>query len=574
MTEFLWLTGFLRLLFLRYLPLYGDTAYFFHYSFFQSFCRKKCDIFYISGTRVPILHYYRFLGWLSRLFQVSPEKVEQLHHCLLFYLEIGLIFQLLLHFGMKEQALLLPLFYFLFLLPPRTFSYFGSCEIFNSLFDVIFLSVCIFWLPVAENGWSVFWLSFFALWYLASFKFLHAVKYPLFWVVFFVNYWLWAVLGGLFGLLVALYPHWRFSGIQRIIKIVRSYKSCNEKGRAHFTSLHKDFLWMHLPGFCAILMAYPLMSTEFRNFFYLLFLLDFFIIALQNNAYPYQGLPLFKYYAVACVLLPVPWSAGLLIFFLVYSLYHPLHLFPAKLYRQDSFIRVQNELGSFLLEKKVQATEGLLSFGYFVVIHVKARIPEYLDYFYAWQFMQSVELLNELYPNWEKEFREKLQNNPPRFVLIWLDEVNILNIEAISELSGCKYRLLQTFLHDKLLLFEKRTAVVTSDSEANFQEKINKKREKTGELFLQKGSVLMENIQTLSPYLQLYPKVIIVVAADLFSEASNLFPQTNFISEADFLNQKLLMDNTQYLLYTNSSQNNIVEKMANKKNGAIITKLL
>jgi hypothetical protein len=300
-------------------------------------------------------------------------------------------------------------------------------------------------------------------------------------------------------------------------------------------------------------------------------LLDFIIIVLQNNAYPYQGLPLFKYYAVACVLLPFPLSFGILLFFLVCNLYQPLRLFPAKLYRQDQFIQAQNEVGDFLREQKIQATDGLLSFGHFVVTHVRAGVPEYLDYLYAWQFVQSMDLLNELYPGWENEFREKLQNNPPRFVLVWLDGVKILNIGAISGISGCEYRLLQGFLYDKLLLFER-----VAEKGAGFSGLVaqDKRAGEQSRLFLQKGAFLAENLKTLSPYLHLRPKIVVVTATELFAELKNLWPEADCISEADFLNREKLAVDTQYLLYTNSNQNNIVEEMAAKKNGAVITKLL
>ena len=556
----LWALGSLRFFFYRRLPFYPDSAYFFHYALFSPHSiPKHYDIFYLSGSRVPIIFYYRFLNWLGSILGVGHKFVEQCSHIILITLQGVLIYEILEAVGVSENLLLFPILYFGYFLPPRTFSYFGNNEIFNSLLEVIFLYAFLLFDAAHHSNSVILCGSIFITWSLLSLKFLHFLKLPIYAYFFLLASPPYTFLGVLIGTLLAIIPH---LGIKSKIlwRTLRSYVQSNKDHRASLlTPLHRDFALHHFPGLLCILLGFFYFPASWKWLFLLLVIAEMLIILAQHNGYPYHGIPLLKFYSIFAVFLS-PWlSFALLVIYLVIGLRKPLRLFPEEFRRLDQMVLIQNEIGHYLREKlKSRPKCGLLSWGHFTAVHVLCRVPEYHGCIYAFQFIQNLEELEITYPGWKEDLQQKMRESPPEYVLIYLDGYQIMDIENISRITGFEYKLDRFFYKGRILLFKKDGVGTVQNEEFKLFSKTHS---------------LIENSHQLAAYLSLKEKRIVVYGEDLRRQAEELFPDSEVIREDDFQLLKSLDSGAQYLLFTNSYQNDLLENARGLDDETLITKL-
>lgn len=560
MTYFLWVLCSLRFCFYRRLPFYPDSAYFFHYALFSPHSiSKEHDIFYLSGSRVPILTYYRLLAGLSRIFRLSLKGIEHCSHFLLITLQGVLIYAILESIGVSENLGLFALLYFGYFLPPRTFSYFGNNEIFNSLLEVIFLFAFLQLDTSQATSLVIFGGSIFITWSLLSLKFLHFVKFPIYAYFFFHSAPMSALFGLLIGSFLAAIPHLQIKS-EVLWRTLRSYVKSNKDHRSSvFTPLHRDFIFNHFPGIVCILVSFFYFPDSWKWFFTFLVMAEIAVIFAQHNGYPYHGIPMLKFYPIFGVFLP-PWiSITLLIIYLIIGLRKPLRLFPHEFKRLDQMVQVQNEIGDYLDGQLAEKSDsGLLTWGHFTTVHVLSRVPEYHGCIYAFQFIQNLEELELTYPGWKDSLRKKLKAAPPEYVLIYLDGYQILDIRNISRITGCNYELEKIFYQGRILLFRKNGECIATDEEFKL---------------FSKSGLLLENVHQLSSYLRLKAERMVVFGENLRLQAEELFPDSKFIQEEEFLQLRALDSRVQYVLFTDSYQNDLLDRLEGMNDQILITKL-
>jgi hypothetical protein len=557
---FLFFFVIIRFYLRRNLCVYADTAYFFRYSVFANKgAEKDKDIFYISGSRVPMIYYYWGLLWFAKFLKIKLSSIEQISHCLLIILQ-----SLILYWGStfftEQGSILAVVCFLLFFTPPKTFSYSGNNEILNSFFDLFILFVWFRFNSIFLET-QILMLSFIVLvsWLLFSFKFLHALKIPLYFFLFGGDIYYW-VLGVLLGGVLYLLPHIRYGSIFNTIKVLRSYKSTNENNRMRFSPLHKEFLCQHFPGFLSLvgLYFYP---PNVAYWIILFFIADLFIIFLQNNCYPYHGIPLYKYYAFSMIFLPIEFVFILLAYFLVFEFRNKL-LFPKALKRLDEMCICQNQMGEDLKKLKlINPNLSVLTFGHFVLLHFISGVKEYIEELYSYHFVQDLEQFNLLFSGWRDALIRKLISSPPDYVYVYLDACHFYSIKNIERLTGTRYSYCNSYLKDKILVYSK----LENDSDIDVTDDSLE--------LLSKTNNIEENYKVLKANIPVGLHEVVVV-----DELENS-PLVALVEEAitvdEFLELQTLKIKTQYYLATNRNQNEILDLMhAKKAEGTIITKLL
>ena len=125
-------------------------------------------------------------------------------------------------------------------------------------------------------------------------------------------------------------------------------------------------------------------------------------------------------------------------------------------------------------------------------------------------------------------------------------------------MTGCNYELEKIFYQGRILLFRKNGECIATDEEFKL---------------FSKSGLLLENVHQLSSYLRLKAERMVVFGENLRLQAEELFPDSKFIQEEEFLQLRALDSRVQYVLFTDSYQNDLLDRLEGMNDQILITKL-
>lgn len=547
-----------RLIFINKLPHYGDTSFFQYFSKF-GYRNQKTDILYLTATRVPILWYYGLLQFLASLLKLEFHKFEQIHHLLLLAFNAFLLGLLAQHFGLNPflAATLFTLLNF----PPRSFSYFGSGEIFIGLFDCFSLLLIY---TVAPGTIFNICLGFFCTWYLSSIKFLYLPKWFVF--AYLVDWKASFLIGSLLGLAMWLMPLYSV-GFSRILKTIRSYKSENDKRRTSFlTPIQRDFFLMHGPLLFPFLIL--LLNNDFNIYGILIaiYFVDWFVIIIQHNGYNYMALPLFWNASLILLSIPVEIAIPCVLINLFFAARNNVkRCYPAEWHRNESLLNIYCQIGTDIkvLLDSVKNTQKrpLLAYGSHTTVHVLSNTPFYRNEHYAHLQIQDDTVIENMFPDYQFIFKEQLRQEPPILFLQNLDQAKIISKKSLELISGYQYNLWASYNLGKIQIY-KRSSMSTQILIA--QPEINQT------LFFKKSISQIDNFNFLNIDLQNQMEACAVIDKEFWD-----YVNTAKIDIDCFLKEGP-KPNKHYFLITQRNQNQILntyqEELSKKNPAYLITK--
>lgn len=545
-----------RIIFINKLPHYGDTSFFQYFSKF-GYHSQKTDILYLTATRVPILWYYGLLQFLAGLLKLEFHKFEQIHHLLLLALEAFLLGLLAKHFGINP--FLVATVFTLLNFPPRSFSYFGSGEIFIGLFDC--LSLLLIYTLASGTIFNIC-LGFFCTWYLSSIKFLYLPKWLVF--AYLVDWETSFLIGSLLGIAMWLIPLYSV-GFSRILQTIRSYKSENDKRRTSFlTPIQRDFFLMHGP----LLFPIVILSNDFNMYGILIaiFFIDWFVIIIQHNGYNYMALPLFWNASLILLSIPIEIAIPCVCISLYFGTRNKVNrCYPIELSRNESLLYIHRQIATDIKDHldsvKNSQKRPLLAYGSHTTVHVLSNTPFYLDEHYAHLQIQDDAAIENMFPDLQLKFKKQLCQEPPLLFLQNLDQAKIISKKSLELISGYQYNLWASYNLGKIQIYKRSHAI---------EETLRVQPETNLVLFYKKSTSQIDNYNFLNIDLQNEMEPCAVADKDLMDNIN-----TSKIDLEYFL-QEGPKPNKHYFLITQRNQNQILdayqEELSKKHTAYRITK--